>query len=630
MAYVPNAADASQPTGDKSVASAAPEFRAVKSYLGSIDSLVLSFSAQLAAILAGIGAGDNSAALAANLASSTGGQYVGFIGLGSNVVYRTILDKSRDIRSVFDYMTPVQIASVRARDLAQDVTIAIQNAIDDIGDGVLFCPDGAYKTSGQLVAPLNKTPLLLGRGYASCGIFLNSVTEGCLKFQTVNPGGGIIGIALANTVGGAVPGSSGIGLDMQACGNNFVVRDVLITNYDTGVRVQGSNGELFSNVTVRYFSTVGIEFPAAPSQLEGRYENIQISNVGFSAPGASIGLSIKNSGGHFFNDWDILACNNGVVIKPPALNQVSYCKFNNVLADTCLNDAWVVDGTDGTVLGSEATGCWGAFSTGGSGLVTKGGNLLSFQWNGGRLRENGKHGWHHQGGNNVSVMNAHIAQNSKLATLTYDGVHIDANASGWQLEGCRVGNFASSLGTQCLNCLNIVGGTSTNFEVVGNTFIAPGAGGSYVVNGSTGFDWHVESNLPRRTRNVNASTKQVQSFTSLGNVTAGSNSFLGSFGQATSPEAASYVFSDGRLVTGFYAAVVAAPGAAQSFTYVVYKNGVATSLTGSIAGAASFTVFVSTIGMDFLVGPTDYITMRVTTSAGAAATIHYGYIQFDK
>lgn len=64
------------------------------------------------------------------------------------------------------------------------------------------------------------------------------------------------------------------------------------------------------------------------------------------------------------------------------------------------------------------------------------------------------------------------------------------------------------------------------------------------------------------------------------------------------------------------------PGAGQSYAYTLYKNGVATSLTCSIAGATATTG--GDFNTDHSVYPqvTDTITVQVITSAGAAATYH--------
>lgn len=65
-----------------------------------------------------------------NLAASAGASLIGFIQAGVGAIKRTVQDKLRDNISVFDFMTPAQIADVRAGTLLVDVTVPIQTAID--------------------------------------------------------------------------------------------------------------------------------------------------------------------------------------------------------------------------------------------------------------------------------------------------------------------------------------------------------------------------------------------------------------------------------------------------------------------------------------------------------------------
>jgi hypothetical protein len=87
-----------------------------------------------------------------NLAASTGAALIGFLQPGVGTVRRTILDRLLDRVSLFDFMTPAQIADVRAGTRLVDVTAAVQAAIDyAVANGkALVGPAGAY-----LVGPIN-------------------------------------------------------------------------------------------------------------------------------------------------------------------------------------------------------------------------------------------------------------------------------------------------------------------------------------------------------------------------------------------------------------------------------------------------------------------------------------------
>jgi len=73
-------------------------------------------------------------------------------------VARTQHEKNADYLSAFDFMTAAQIADVKARTRGQDVTTALQSAIDAAGDYAggtktpvtLYLPAGLYKTTARL------------------------------------------------------------------------------------------------------------------------------------------------------------------------------------------------------------------------------------------------------------------------------------------------------------------------------------------------------------------------------------------------------------------------------------------------------------------------------------------------
>ena len=82
----------------------------------------------------------------------TDASLVSFRATDSTVVVRTAQDKMREVVSVFDFMTAGEIASVQARDLAADVTAAVQagmNRAIAIG-AVLFFPAGSYKITDTI------------------------------------------------------------------------------------------------------------------------------------------------------------------------------------------------------------------------------------------------------------------------------------------------------------------------------------------------------------------------------------------------------------------------------------------------------------------------------------------------
>jgi hypothetical protein len=74
----------------------------------------------------------------------------GFILARPGAVARTVEDRLRDEVSVFDFMSPKQIASVRQADMVEDVTVPLQIAIARCS--TVYFPQGVYKISSKIKA----------------------------------------------------------------------------------------------------------------------------------------------------------------------------------------------------------------------------------------------------------------------------------------------------------------------------------------------------------------------------------------------------------------------------------------------------------------------------------------------
>jgi hypothetical protein len=90
-----------------------------------------------------------------DLAASTGSTLIGFIQSGTGAVASTAQNKMREFLSVFDFMTAVQIADVRAGTFTQDVTTAMNVAatVAGVAKKGLRVPAGGYKMTAPWVVP---------------------------------------------------------------------------------------------------------------------------------------------------------------------------------------------------------------------------------------------------------------------------------------------------------------------------------------------------------------------------------------------------------------------------------------------------------------------------------------------
>lgn len=119
-----------------------------------------------------------------NLAASTGSSLVGHIAAGTGAVATTSQRKLRERKSLFDSMTPAEIADVQANTAAVDVTAAMQATINK--GGRIEVPDGTY-LHGELTLVSN--------------LKLVGENRGSVKFRskpTIGTGNQLIGQTLDN------------------------------------------------------------------------------------------------------------------------------------------------------------------------------------------------------------------------------------------------------------------------------------------------------------------------------------------------------------------------------------------------------------------------------------------------
>jgi hypothetical protein len=120
----------------------------------------------------------------AALAASSGSSLVGYTQGGTGAVAATVQSKLREVVSVFDFMTATQIASVRARNGVEDVTSAIQNAVNyySTGNGTVFFPGGLYKVTSTITVAQSRVHLV-GQGIFATQInFAPTANGSCFSF----------------------------------------------------------------------------------------------------------------------------------------------------------------------------------------------------------------------------------------------------------------------------------------------------------------------------------------------------------------------------------------------------------------------------------------------------------------
>lgn len=449
MAYVPNAADISQPTGDKYVSSAAPEFRALKVEALSTLIALNGFQAQLNAILAGIGAGDNSAALAANLAAITGSSLIGWSQTGVGAIYRTELIKLREA-----WVTPQDFGAIA--DGVTDCTVAINKAIAT--GKCVELPEGAYVISSALT-PLISAQEVRGRGQDASIILVSGsgydvfTLQGraCIQDLQITTTTNVF-----RTAGRHVVIVGGNQAAVRKCTLLYAYEAIVITS---GIIC------FIADLQIRDFKFGGIRIDFG---FDFYISNITADNVGAQP---SYGLKIISVGGLHVTSADFIHCGTGIVFQPSVAQVIQWLFFDRVQSDTCINEGWLFDVTAaGSVIqGGEFISCWSASSTlNGINIAGSGGLIDGLEFIGHRSLTNGLHGLICQSTvcKNLKIHGGYFTNNSISAVNTYNGIEIGVGVNDFSLIGVKSGQ-ALGLGATQAKGINIEPGASNRYTITG-------------------------------------------------------------------------------------------------------------------------------------------------------------------
>jgi hypothetical protein len=540
------------------------------------------------------------------------------------------------VQQTIDFITSLNFVNVKTYgakgDGVSDDTVAIQTAIN--ANKWVFFPAGTYNISNLLTTPSGQIRYLVGQGVGVSIINQTGLTLGGVRFNVgYAQGGGLLNLTIkGNAPTAQAQGSTGIGLQIVNSNDNFICRDFEVTNFDKGIRIDGCYQPRFEQFRVLYFQNYGIylsPFVGTGTDGAGSYWRIgKISNFGFTGNNtASVGLWLQQSSGEFFDTLDITTVNTGVYANPPSTSYVRYLFMSKVLGDSCLTNNWLLDGSQGTVVANEFSQCWSS-NCQGVGIVFTGINIDSQRFTGGWVRDSRQDGIQIQGGTNISFTGTEITRNSAASPNVYSGVVISPNVNSFRFNGCRIGNVSTTVGVgQQLYAIVIQPGTSTGFVITDCDLNDNTGASGPISNGSSSSNFICSNNLPLQTVSVNQSDRITLSGVSAGTVAAGSTMYLGPQGASSFPERTSWVTSRKGLVTEMHVSTSVSPGPGESYTYTVLKNNVPTAMTGIISGSG--TSVMDSIAHRFTVDSTDWLTIQIVTSSGAAVSDHRFYLSLE-
>lgn len=515
-----------------------------------------------------------------------------------------------------------QYKTVIDADDTQSIIRALQT-----GAALILLDARTYQISDEI----NVTGMqrLVGKGRERTIINQNDLTKNGLVFSlSYAQGCGAEHLTVkGNAPSANAAGSTGVGIKTVNCNDNASFAGIDVAHFDTSFQVVGCYQLLLQDFRFRYFRTAGLHLApytgaANTAGAGNRFLLGKISNLDFSGDNsASIGIWIQQASGEFLNTIDVTVCNVGIKTQPTATSYVRYLFMFQVLGDSCLTNNWQIDGAAGITVANDLVQCWSSNSQG-DGVSIFGENIDGFYWRGGWMRDCRFNGLSISGGNNIEIT-ATITRNSAATDNLYSGVLVTGAGTGTvRILGSRVGNVLQTVGTsQQKDNILIEASFAATIEVSGCDLNDPGTGGLAINNQSTTAAIDFAGNLPRRSVGTNASDRYGISAHSISTIAAGATVYVGAGGARGGA-------SDSLIIPGRYCAVVGlrvrtttAPGAGQSYTYTVMKNGVATAMTGSITDAEFAIDIPESVG-GFQITDADALSVRVVTSGGAAVGYH--------
>lgn len=254
----------------------------------------------------------------------------GFIQPNTGAIGTSIQSKLRERVSVFDFMTAVQIADVRAGTAAQDVTAAIQAAINSIcgqtpttvgqGGGTLFFPPGKYLITSTLYVgfglcmegvwaggyPYVSSTTQTSQLYFSFGASTNQWAIDTQTFHSVAGGSGRI---LYNEwVSDQITGTGALGFTATY---GLSIKGLLLVDANNALQTQIIYGALRIN--------------GAPNT---RVENVSYLGFGYGVVvGCSYGTTVRNvTGSSNYYGGVAYNANNGISFHG--------CQFDQIISPT--------------------------------------------------------------------------------------------------------------------------------------------------------------------------------------------------------------------------------------------------------------------------------------------------------
>lgn len=384
--------------------------------------------------------------------------------------------------------------------------------------GMVFIPAGTFNVSAAVTA--NKSDVhVLGAGLGAtiikttaAGINAFELGDGTTTRDHISIRNLSIDTTVTKTAGYAV---------LSDKVNRLVLEDVFINSHFGGVHLKNTAS------VIQYLNRVHIRELVAATGIGILLEHgndAYLSNILIDTAGSEplAGIQIRESGGVWIDNCDILNSGIGLLIDPQSGKTVQWLFVTNSAFDNNdLDGIRIAPASGGTIEGLNFTGNWTSWNGQQGVNINPSGTGDGVRFVNHRSFNNTQHGVQLTGGINNSFDACDISGNSPASSGTYHGITVSGGVSRFAIRDCRIGQMAGLGNTQGRGII-VNAGASDNYVIQGNDLTLNVTEG--INDGGTGTDKIVKDNLTGDSLDVaSAATVTLPAHSDFFNITGTDN-----------------------------------------------------------------------------------------------------------
>ena len=340
---------------------------------------------------------------------------------------------------------------------ATDDTAAIQNAIN-AGAGTVYFPAGHYLTSSTLVISVTGTQIV-GESKGASQISPNSSFD-VFHFNNV----GLCGFASMSVSFASTP-TAGSVLNVDTCGF-FRCEDFYFYNCYIGVYVNGVNAPCYiQTFDIDTVKNIGIYWnQPTPGAHNGGMIFIESGTISCPSSNTATGIALFGGDTCRMTNVDVLRLGIGINISPPTGSVVQWVFGENIAADTCYSNGWVINPSGGIAQGVQLVNCWGS-SCAATGFEVRGG--YNIQFTACRAFNNALAGWQFVENVTNFSLDACVASGNGTTNANVPGIYVGPGISNFSIRNCTSSQVEGFGNTQNFGIF-VDSGASNNYMIVNN------------------------------------------------------------------------------------------------------------------------------------------------------------------